>query len=250
LSRPEPKENREQRRAEIVRAGLDLLEEGGLDALSLRRVAQSLGMHAPGLYWYIEDKQELIDLLAKAILDEALVGEKGPAEGEGWEPWLTEVAVRVRRALLAHRDGARVVAGAYLFRTNSITDLLEITVDALERDGYSRDIALHCGITVMRYTTGIALDDQASPMHRRAEIMRRLKEGIPIGPHIDAERWPKVAEVMGRWVKQVFVAGVDPVSLGELHFRHGLALVMAGIRSAKTRSPIEDAAKHLSKTTT
>jgi TetR/AcrR family tetracycline transcriptional repressor len=249
LSRPAPTENREQRRAEIVRAGLDLLEEGGLDALSLRRVAQSLGMHAPGLYWYIEDKQELIDLLAKAILDEALVRERGPADGEGWEPWLTEVVVRVRRALLAHRDGARVVAGAYLFRTNSITDLLEITIDAMERDGYSRDMALHCGITVMRYTTGIALDDQASPTKRRAEIMRRLKEGIPVGPHIDAERWPKVSEVMGRWVKQVFVAGADPASLGELHFRHGLALVMAGIRSAKTRSPIEDAAKHLSKTT-
>lgn len=247
MTRLAPTENREQRRADIVRAGLELLEEGGLDALSLRRVAQALGMHAPGLYWYIEDKQELIDLLAKAILDEALGDEKGPAEGEGWEPWLTEVAVRIRYVLLAHRDGARVVAGAYLFRTHSITDLLEIAIQVLERDGYSRDMALHCAITVMRYTTGIALDDQASPKKRRAEIMRRLKEGIPVGPHIDPERWPRVAEVMGRWVKQVFVAGVDPVSLGELHFRHGLALVMAGIRSAKTRSPLEDAAEHLQK---
>jgi TetR/AcrR family transcriptional regulator, tetracycline repressor protein len=237
LSRPAPTENREQRRAEIVRAGLELLEEGGLEALSLRRVAQALGMHAPGLYWYIEDKQELIDLLAKAILDEAIANEKGPAEGEGWEPWLTEVAVRIRYVLLAHRDGARVVAGAYLFRANSITDLLEIMIEALERDGYSRDMALHCGITVMRYTTGIALDDQASPTKRRAEIMRRLDEGIPLGPNIDPERWPRVAEVMGRWVKQVFVAGVDPASIGELHFRHGLSLVMAGIRSAQKPSP-------------
>jgi TetR/AcrR family tetracycline transcriptional repressor len=240
-------ENREQRRAEIVRAGLELLEEGGLDALSLRRVAQALGMHAPGLYWYIEDKQELIDLLAKAILDEALAGERGPADGEAWEPWLTEVAVRMRRALLAHRDGARVVAGAYLFRTNSITDLLETAIDTLEREGFSRDMALHCAITVMRYTTGIALDDQASPVKRRAEIMRRLEEGVPVGPHIDPERWPRVAEVMGRWVKQVFVAGVDPTSLGELHFLHGLALVMAGIRSARTdpllNKPLDRAAE-------
>jgi TetR/AcrR family tetracycline transcriptional repressor len=238
LSRPAPTENREQRRAEIVRAGLELLEEGGLDALSLRRVALALGMHAPGLDGYIEDKQELIDLLAKAILDEALASERGPAEGEGWEPWLTEVAVRMRRALLAHRDGARVVAGAYLFRTHSITDLLEIAVEVLERDGFNRDMALHCAITVMRYTTGIALDDQASPKKRRAEIMRRLEEGKPVGPHIDPERWPLVAEVMGRWVKQVFVAGVDPTTLGELHFRHGLTLVMAGIRSAREQSPL------------
>ena len=236
MSRPAPTENREQRRAEIVRAGLELLEQGGLEALSLRRVAQALGMHAPGLYWYIEDKQELIDLLAKAILDEALAGETGPADGEGWEPWLTEVAVRMRRVVLAHRDGARVVAGAYLFRTHAITDVLERAIEVLEREGFSRDMALHGSITVMRYTMGIALDDQASPTKRRAEIMRRLDEGIPIGPHIDPERWPRVAEVMGRWIKQVFVAGVDPASLGELHFRHGLALVMAGIRSARTGS--------------
>ena len=131
-----------------------------------------------------------------------------------------------------HRDGARVVAGAYLFRTHAITDLLERAIEVLEREGFSRDMALHGSITVMRYTMGIALDDQASPTKRRAEIMRRLDEGIPVGPHIDAERWPRVAEVMGRWIKQVFVAGVDPASLGELHFRHGLALVMAGIRSA------------------
>src|SRR4029078_13151443 len=130
-SGPPPTENREHRRAEIVRAGLQLLEDGGLDALSLRRVAQALGMHAPGLYCYIEDKQELIDLLAQAILDEAFAGDgvKGPAEGEGWEPWFTEVAVRVRRTLLAHRDGARVVAGAFLFRTHSIPSLTELPSD-------------------------------------------------------------------------------------------------------------------------
>jgi len=197
-------------------------------------------MHAPGLYWYIEDKQELIDLLAKAILDEALAGEAGPADREGWEPWLTEVAVRMRRALLAHRDGARVVAGAYLFRTHSITDLCEIAIQVLERDGFSRDMALHGAITVMRYTTGIALDDQASPATRRAEIMRRLEEGVPVGPRIDPERWPRVAEVMDRWVKQVFVLGVDPATLGEVHFRHGLSLVMAGIRSAKTQPPVRE----------
>jgi len=233
LSRPGPTENREQRRAEIVRAGLELLEQGGLDALSLRRVAQSLGMHAPGLYWYIEDKQELIDLLARAILDEALAGEPGPAQGERWEEWLTEVAVRMRRALLAHRDGARVVAGAYLFRTPSIPDLFEKAIEVLEREGFTADMALHGAITVMRYTTGIALDDQASPMKRRVEIMRRLEEGIPMGPNIDPVRWPRVAEVMARWVKQVWVPGADPAKIGELHFRHGLALVMAGIRNAK-----------------
>jgi TetR/AcrR family tetracycline transcriptional repressor len=236
LSRPAPQENREQRRGEIVRVGLEVLEEGGFERLSLRRVAQALGMHAPGLYWYIEDKQELIDLLAKAILDEALAGEPGPAEGETWEPWLTEVAVRMRRVVLSHRDGARVVAGAYLFRTNAITEILETAVRVLEADGFGRDMALHGAITVLRYTMGIALDDQASPTKRREEIMRRLGTGEQILPRIDPERWPRVADVMERWVKQVFVPGADPKQIGEMHFRHGLALVLAGIRAARTEA--------------
>jgi TetR/AcrR family tetracycline transcriptional repressor len=237
LSRPAPSENREQRRGEIVRAGLALLEEGGFERLSLRRLAKALGMHAPGLYWYIEDKQELVDLLARAILDEAFDGVGEPAEGQGWEAWLTEVAVRMRRAMLARREGARVVAGAYLFRTNAITEMLETAIRVMEAEGFGRDLALHGAITVMRYTMGIALDDEASPRRRREEILKRLEAGERVGPDIDAERWPRVAEVMGRWIKQVFVPGVDPAGLGELHFRHGLALVMAGIRSAKGVKP-------------
>jgi TetR/AcrR family tetracycline transcriptional repressor len=189
-------------------------------------------MHAPGLYWYIEDKQELIDLMAKAILDEALDEGSGPADGEGWEPWLTEVAVNIRRVMLKRRDGARLVAGAYLFRTQSITQMLETAVGAMEEDGLGRDLALHGAITAMRYTMGIALDDQAEPRKRAEMIRQRLESGEQIGPKIDAERYPRVAEVMGRWMAQVFVPGVTPQEIGERHLRHGLALVMAGIRSA------------------
>jgi TetR/AcrR family transcriptional regulator, tetracycline repressor protein len=231
MSRPAPSENREQRRGEIVRAALGLLEEGGLAALSLRRVAQSLGMHAPGLYWYIEDKQELIDLMAAAILDEALADDTGPGDGEGWEHWLTEVSVRMRRVMLSRRDGAFVVAGAYLFRTPSILRMLETSVIAMEAEGLGRDLALHGAITVMRYTMGIALDDQAEPRKRLEMIQKRLDSGGQVGPKVDAEQFPRVAEVMERWVAQVFVPGVTPQQIGEQHLRHGLALVMAGIRS-------------------
>jgi len=231
MSRPLPSENREQRRAEIVRAGLELLEEGGLDALSLRRVAQALGMHAPGLYWYIEDKQELIDLMARAILDEALADDRGPAKGEGWEPWLTEVAVEMRRVMIKRRDGARVVAGAYLFRTPAIAQMLETAVTAMEADGLGRDLALHGAITAMRFTMGIALDDQAEPRGRAELLSKRLAAGEQVGPRLDAELYPRVAEVMSRWVAQVFVPGVTPQQIGERHLRHGLALVIAGIRA-------------------
>jgi AcrR family transcriptional regulator len=185
LSPAAPSENREARRTEIVGAALRLLEEGGLDRLSLRGVARELGMHAPGLYWYIESRQELIDLLAKAILDEAVVGLVAPVAGQGWDEWLTDFAMKMREALLAHRDGARVVAGAFLFRTNSITGFLELMEQAMAK-----------------------------------------------GSPIDAERWPRVADVMSRWFQAVKNDRAAGNHTG-VHFKHGLALVIAGLRSMR-----------------
>ena len=211
-----------------------LLEEGGLDRLSLRGVARELGMHAPGLYWYIESRQELIDLLAKAILDEATADLVAPAAGQGWDEWLTEFALRMRRALLAHRDGARVVAGAFLFRTNSITGFLELALETLEAEGFSRDFAMLGAITVMRYTLGIALDDQESPARLPAVRQKMIEQAMAKRPPIDAERWPRVSDVMSRWFQAV-KATRGSADHGEMHFKHGLGLVIAGIRSTKGR---------------
>jgi TetR/AcrR family transcriptional regulator, tetracycline repressor protein len=232
VSRAAPSENREHRRAEIVGAALRLLEEQGLDRLSLRGVARELGMHAPGLYWYIESRQELIDLLAKAILDEATSDLAAPVAGQGWDEWLTDFALKMRRALLAHRDGARVVAGAFLFRTNSLTGFLELALETLEAEGFQRDFAMLGAITVMRYTLGIALDDQESPARLPAVRKKMLEQAMTKGPPIDAERWPRVADVMSRWFQSVKDSR-GSAEHGELHFRHGLALVIAGIRSTK-----------------
>ena len=230
MSRPPPAEHREQRRAEIVAAALRLLQEKGLNGLSLRAVAESLGMHAPGLYWYLENKQELIDLLAKAILDEGIADVAPPAPGEGWEEWLTAFALRMRRALLAHRDGARVVASAFLFRTHALTPFFELALETLEAEGFARDVAMLGTITVMRYTVGIALDDEASPARLPAVRRRMLERAMTKGPPVDAERWPRVADVMSRWWAAVRTRA-DAGEHAELHFRHGLALVIAGIRS-------------------
>jgi TetR/AcrR family tetracycline transcriptional repressor len=189
-------------------------------------------MHAPGLYWYSESRQELIDLLAKAILDEATTDLVGPTPGQGWDEWLIDFALRMRRALLAHRDGARVVAGAFLFRTNSITGFLELALETLEAEGFPRDFAMLGAITVMRYTLGIALDDQESPARLPAVRQKMIEQAMAKGPLSDAERWPRVADVMSRWFQAVKDTR-GSAEHGEMHFRHGLELVIAGIRGTK-----------------
>src|ERR1700742_778151 len=71
-------------RERIVTVALELLDEAGLDGLTLRRLADRLGIRAPTLYWHVRNKRELLDLLAAAILDGALARWREPQPGQPW----------------------------------------------------------------------------------------------------------------------------------------------------------------------
>ena len=218
-------ETLDERRTLIVRAALDLLDEHGFDAMSLRQLARHLGMHAPGLYWYFESKQELTDLMAKSILEDGLAS-VGPLRPEQtWEEWLVDLAVTARRALLARRDGARVVAGAYLLRTNTMSPILETSLEILEGAGFQRLAALGATMTLLRYATGIALDEQASPV---GEMPARLsaKQALELHtPHIDATRWPRTADAF----RQAFTGTIRD---REAIFRWGAMLIVRGLATS------------------
>src|ERR1700755_2811951 len=68
-------------RERIVAVALELLDEAGLDGLTLRRLAERLGIRAPTLYWHVRNKRELLDLLAGAILEAALAAWREPQPG-------------------------------------------------------------------------------------------------------------------------------------------------------------------------
>jgi AcrR family transcriptional regulator len=93
-------------REQVVRAALDLLDDVGLAGLSMRGLADRLGVKAASLYWHLRDKEQLLDLLSESILGEVPESPDGP-----WRPALEAFAHDYRRVLLAHRDAARVVAG-------------------------------------------------------------------------------------------------------------------------------------------
>jgi len=90
----------------IVRAALALLDEVGLDDLTMRRLADRLNVKAASLYRHVRNKDELLMLLGDEISGEIpLVRPSG-----SWQNQLKEMARNVRQGLLAHRDAARLLA--------------------------------------------------------------------------------------------------------------------------------------------
>ena len=92
--------------AQVVRAALALLDEVGLDDLTMRRLAERLGVRAASLYRHVRNKDELLALLGDEISSEIPFTR---ATGS-WRNQLTDMAWNVRRGLLTHRDAARVLA--------------------------------------------------------------------------------------------------------------------------------------------
>jgi len=92
--------------AQVVRAALALLDEVGLDELTMRRLADWLDVKAASLYRHVRNKDELLALLGDEISAEIPL----PRSSGNWRDQLIESAWNVRRGLLAHRDAARVLA--------------------------------------------------------------------------------------------------------------------------------------------
>ncbi|MFF8774383.1 TetR/AcrR family transcriptional regulator C-terminal domain-containing protein [Kitasatospora sp. NPDC015120] len=145
-------------RDEVVRTALRLLDEVGIDGLTTRRLARELGVQSPALYWHVRSKRELLDLMAEAMLAEALPPDREPGP-EHWPEWLAADARAKRAALLAHRDGARVHAGT--LPTAGELPAVEGQLRALCGAGLRPRTALRLLLTIDRYLMGWVTEEQA-----------------------------------------------------------------------------------------
>src|SRR6266481_1605251 len=81
----------------IVRAALTLLDEVGLEGLTMRRLATALKIQAPSLYWHFPNKQALLDGMADAIFGAVSLPRK--LKSKAWDERLKAVIRAIRRSL-------------------------------------------------------------------------------------------------------------------------------------------------------
>ncbi len=145
-------------RQQIVDEALDLVDEVGLDGFSTRRLAQRLGVEQPTLYWHFKRKEDLLVAMAEATL--ATHGTAAlPQRGDDWQDWFLENYRSFRRALLQHRDGARLHAGT--FPSTEGLDRLLRKFAFLVESGVPEPDAWMAMLAASRFTVGSALEEQS-----------------------------------------------------------------------------------------
>src|SRR3954465_4895075 len=92
----------------VVAAAIELADRDGLAALSMRRLAQHLGVDAMSIYYHVRDKDTLLAEMADAVV--ARIGETS-TNREGWAGQLRELIMAARATMLRHPWAARVLEG-------------------------------------------------------------------------------------------------------------------------------------------
>ncbi|MBE8525166.1 TetR/AcrR family transcriptional regulator C-terminal domain-containing protein [Amycolatopsis sp. H6(2020)] len=141
----------------IARSGLKLLNEVGLNGLTLRLIAGELGVKAPALYWHMKNKQELLDEMATQMYRDSAADRRPPASAGEWES-AAHSARALRRMMLAYRDGGKVFAGTYL------GDLSLVGEHPLRRSieaGLDEGRASRATFTVYCFVIGYVIEEQA-----------------------------------------------------------------------------------------
>jgi TetR/AcrR family tetracycline transcriptional repressor len=185
----------------VVWTALDLMDEQGADAVSIRSIATRLDVRMNTVLWHAKTKARLRELMADAIIAKASTADLPDDPHDR----VRELVHRYRRALLRHRDGASIVAGTYAAEPATL-GFADALVGALLADGHDEREAVWLCWTVVYFTLGLAQEEQAFPEPGD----HRLAQAVTAGPY------PALARV---------VAHFEPAAFDE-RFDFGLDLLL------------------------
>ncbi|MGW0866740.1 TetR/AcrR family transcriptional regulator C-terminal domain-containing protein [Streptomyces sp. NPDC002611] len=199
-------------RRRVADTALRLLNEVGLDGLTLRAIARELDVKAPALYWHFKDKQALLDEMATEMY-RRMVADVSLDPADTWRERLLKANRGLRAALLGYRDGAKVFSGSR-FTGIEHAGQMEENLRLFTAAGFTLAQAVRALTTGYMYTLGFVTEEQGVqplPDERRegydVDERARLMADFPLSAQ----------------------AGAEIFEGYEQHFEEGLALVIDGI---------------------
>ena len=212
-------------RDQIVEAALKVMDEEGLDALSMRRLGQELNSGATSLYWHIKNKDELLDL----VLDR-VIGEVVPEmpRGVGWRDTADGTARALRVALLRHRGVAPVMGERPTFGPNAL-QALEIMLTPFVAAGFVPEEALLAATTIINWASSFVVfevRDPVGPMASDEDRAAFVSEFQAFVATLPAETYPTTLALLP----------YGAALTGDQQFDYGLERLLDGIEQFQDRT--------------
>jgi len=165
-------------RQRLLAAAFEVLEKDGLEGLSMRRLAAHLGVQAPAIYWHVNDKAELLGMMARDIYAAAYAAV--PAARD-WREWLSLFGQALRQSFSSHRDGARLCAQAQPPATADPASHAHRIAGELMALGLDQQTALMFQAAVISYALGWSAFEANGPMHQFLDTLMGFDDNYRIG---------------------------------------------------------------------
>ncbi len=201
---PRPRLDRER----IVAEALRIVDAEGIPALSLRRLADDLGVTPMSLYWHVADKAELLELVGHAVLAEIEL----PERVGGWREQLRGVHRAMFASFLRHRNTTEILVGRARFGAGGLAAFERILAILLEA-GFTPQAAFDAYQSLYLFTLGFMATSSRNP-----EFVDVQRQGAAYMATLPIEQYPSiraVTPVIGRRpLEEQFEIGLDVVIEG------------------------------------
>ena len=167
-------------RASVLAAAVALADEAGLEAFSMRRLAQELGVVPMALYKHVANKDELLDGMVDIVFGEIEL----PSTDLDWRSAMRDRATATRAALKRHRWAIGIMESRYPGPANLRNH--NAVMGCLREAGFSFELAIHAYSTQDAYIYGFALQERdlgfetprsaGEAAQRRAQTIRALDD--------------------------------------------------------------------------
>jgi AcrR family transcriptional regulator len=205
-------------RERVLEAAIALADEGGSAGLTMRKLAQQLGVEAMSLYNHVANKEDLLDGMVDLVFAEIGL----PAHGTDWRTALRQRAIATRAALERHRWAiglmeSRSQPGPANLRHH------DAVLGCLRQAGFSIAMAAHAYSVLDSYIYGFTLNQQSLPFDTSEEVAelgrRYLRELL-------GNQYPYLAEMI---VEHAMQPGYDYAN----EFAFGLDLILDGLQRVR-----------------
>jgi AcrR family transcriptional regulator len=214
-------------REQVVVAALEIIDQDGVEALTMRRLGQALERNPMGIYRHAADKDALLDAVVEHVLSELVVAHEPDRDGEHgdveWETALRRTAHAFRRIGLTHPNAVpllvtRSVTGPLALRPLGTLRLQEELLEVFIGAGFDPHGALHATRLFTGFLHGHLQDELQQQVHDPDETDDLLRLGLHRLPITQFPRLRSLATVL---------AAYD----GAAELDEGLDIVIAGLRS-------------------
>ncbi len=200
----------------MLQAAIALAAREGIESLTMRKLADELGAGAMSLYYYVPNKEQLLDGMVDIVFSEI----EPPSTGGDWKAAMRKRALSTREALARHRWAIGLMEG----RTNHGTANLRLhdaVLGCLRAAGFSLEMTVHAYSVLDAYIYGFALQESDMSSETAddfaAEAQRQMREYQDV-----LADFPHLVEVVGGHVAK---SGYDYAT----EFLFGLDLILDGL---------------------